>query len=237
MYCEGWYKTFDHYGLVYKLPPHPPNFRCESLGNILLKEEYKELLHRDLNNRLQLAKALAWTLFELHTVQWVHQSFYPDNILLFGQELPSGAVQFDWSSPYVVGFDSSRSNTGVSGKLNFRGEWNSRLYTHPDRLLKEYERYHKIHDIYSLGVVLLDVGRLGSLMEDRQTEEWNRYGPHKVKDMFTKKAKSLQQVLGKNYCDVVMTCLNGLLDDRDDYTLMDEFRSQVCEKLDQIKIS
>lgn len=235
--CEGWYQTYNHFGLVYRLPPHPQKFRCESLGNILLKPEYKEQLQRDLDNRLQLAKALAWTLFELHTVDWVHQSFNPDNILLFGEEVSEGAVKFDWSSPYLVGFDSSRSNSGVSGKLNFRGEWTSRLYTHPDRLLKDYERYKKIHDIYSLGVVLLEVGRLGSFLEDRQISEWNRHGPHTLKDIFTKKARGLQPVLGKSYAEAVVACLVGLFDDRDDYTFMGEFRSQVCEKLDQIRIS
>jgi len=236
MYCEGWYQTFDHFGLVYRLPPHPAKFRCESLGNILLKPEYKEQLLRDLDNRLQLAKALAWTLFELHTVDWVHQSFHPDNILLFGNELGPGTVQFDWSKPYVVGFVSSRSNSGVSGKLNFRGQWTSRLYTHPDRLLKDYERYTKIHDIYSLGVVLLEVGRLGSFMEDRQHGEWNKLGPHKMRDVFKEKAKSLQTILGKNYREVVLACLDGNFEKWDDYTLLNDFRTQVCQKLDQIKI-
>jgi hypothetical protein len=237
MPCEGWFETYDYYGLVYRLPQHPLKFRCESLGNILLKPEYKNQLQKDLDNRLKLAKALAWTMFELHTVDWVHQSFHPDNILLFGEELPSGTVMFDWSSPYVVGFDSSRSNSGISGKLNFRGEWLSRLYTHPQRLLKDYERYKKIHDIYSLGVVLLEVGRLGSFMEDKQYAEWHKYGPEKLRDVFKEKAKALQTVVGKNYRQVVTACLDGDFDDQEDYSLLSEFRSKVCDKLEQIKIS
>jgi hypothetical protein len=44
-------------------------------------------------------------MFQLHSVDWLHKSFHPNNILLFGNPV-SGAVQFDWSAPYVVGFDS-----------------------------------------------------------------------------------------------------------------------------------
>ena len=63
---------------------------------------------------LKLAKALALTLFELHSVDRVHRSFHPD-ILLFYEQIPHGAVHFDWSSPSLVGFDSSRSNSRIPG--------------------------------------------------------------------------------------------------------------------------
>lgn len=236
LYCEGWYEAEDHFGLVYRLPPGGKQLKCESLGNILLDQGYKTLLERDLENRLKLAKALAWTLFQLHSVNWVHEKINPDNILLFGKEVSPGNVQFDWSCPYLVGFDSSRSTAGVSGKLDFRGQWTARLYTHPDRQLA-YERYNKIHDIYSLGVVLLELGRLGGFMEETKNEKLKKT-PHQLKEMFVNEAMSLQKILGKAFTGVVLTCLNGQFMDRDDeYLLSGEYRTYVCEKLDQIKIS
>src|SRR5208282_655428 len=125
--------------------------------------------------------------FELHCVDWVHQSLNPDNILLFGEEIASDVVKFDWSCPFIMGFSSSRSNSGASGQQNFRGTWASRLYTHPDRQLEDYERYKKTHDIYSLGVILLEIGRARSFMEDNRTEELNWMSPHKLKDYFALK--------------------------------------------------
>jgi hypothetical protein len=236
LHCEGWYEAYDHFGLVYRLPPGGKELKCESLGNILLKKEYKDLLQRDLENRLLLAKALAWTLFQLHSVNWVHEKINADNILLFGKEGEGDKVHFDWSSPYLVGFDSSRSTTGLSGKLDFRGQWTTRLYTHPDRQLT-YERYRKIHDIYSLGVVLLEVGRLGSFIEEPKGEKLNKT-PYQLKEMFVDEAMSLKTVLGKAYTEIVLTCLNGNFTDRDDdYLLSGEYRTNVCEKLDLIKIS
>src|SRR5205814_6574387 len=140
-YSEG-----NHFGLVYRLPSLSGYFRCESLGNILLNPSYRELLHRDLQNRLKLAKALAWTLFELHSIDWVHESLDPDNILLFGEDV-GGVIQFDWSKPYVVGFHSARSVDGFSGRLNIRTQQTVRLYTHPDRQADSYVRFEKKHDI------------------------------------------------------------------------------------------
>jgi tRNA A-37 threonylcarbamoyl transferase component Bud32 len=69
---------------VYRLPLIDGQCRYESLGNVIIFEGYRELLRRDLGDRL---RALAWTMFELHSVDWVHGSLHPDNILLFGEEV------------------------------------------------------------------------------------------------------------------------------------------------------
>ena len=237
LYCEGWYEETSHYGLVYRLP-QTNNIRCESLGNILLDSKYRALLYGDLQNRLSLSKALAWTLFELHSVDWVHESLHPDNILLFGEQI-GNHVHFDWNRPYVVGFDSSRSDTAFSGPYNPRAQWTARLYTHPDRQTGEYVRFKKTHDIYSLGVVLLEVGRLSSFMEDGQNEKWNfRILPPQLKINFTEEAMNLQTVLGSTFREIVLACLNGqFVDSAREYLLTGEFRTQVCNKLDQIRIS
>jgi hypothetical protein len=235
MYCEGWYEQTapSYFGLVYRLPPIEGYFRCESLGNILQNTEYKASLYVDLENRLKLARALAWTLFELHSVDWVHESLHPDNILLFGRII-GGGVHFDWSNPYVVGFDSSRSVEGVSGPMNQRAQWTSCLYTHPSRRTGTYVRFEKTHDIYSLGVVLLEIGRLTSLMEDKKF----KISSDKLKENFIEEALNLPTVLGTTYRDVVLACLNGQLVDRHHkHLLTSEFRSRVCDKLDQIKVS
>ena len=180
LFGEGWYDQHDYFGLVYRLPAlNTTKFRCESLGNILLNKEDRQLLAKSLQNRLVLARALAGTIFELHSVNWVHESFHPDNILLFAKEVAPNVYQFDWSTPYVVGFDSSRSHDGHSGKFNPKAQWTARIYTHPDRdEAKAYKRYKKTYDIYALGVVLLEVGRLKSFIDEvmeqqRILKEWH----------------------------------------------------------------
>jgi serine/threonine protein kinase len=199
--------------------------KCESLGNILLHEEYRFLMESDLSNRLKLARALAWTIFELHSVGWVHKSFHPNNILLFGEQNASQEVEFDWSSPYVVGFDSSRANTGVSGKLDFRAQWANRVYTHPDHQVNEYTRYQKFHDLYSLGVVLLEIGMLQSFLGNRDNE-WTRAAPEKLKELFVEKAQVLKPVLGKIYADA---------DKREDTRTVEDDIAKLATGIDELE--
>ena len=269
LFSEGWYDGHDHFGLVYRLPKlKSQKFRCESLGNILLNCEDRELLAKNLENRLCLAKALAWTLFELHSVNWVHQSFHPDNILLFAEESEPGVFEFDWKSPYVVGFDSSRTDNGRSGKFNPKAQWTSRIYTHPDRdEAQEYKRYKKTHDIYALGVVLLEIGRLRSFIDEvmEQNRIWKEFHdkkktkedpnamqvdsephveftykttPGDFKNNFVSKMDVLSKILGPAYRQVVSICLNWqLAHGENDNNLSGRFRSEVCDKLELIKIS
>lgn len=241
MHCEGWYEETNHFGLVYRLPLINCNLRCESLSNILREPKYRDQLSIDLDNRLKLTKALAWTLFELHSVDWVHKSLDPNNILLFGEDV-GGIVQFDWSKPYLVGFDSSRMVTGISGHSNFKTKLApQKLYIHPDRQTNQYVRFEKIHDIYSLGVILLELGKLKSFLDDAEGMQRLLETTSKAfKAYLIGEAKELQAVLGKTFSESVVMCLNGqLVDASQDAVqfLTSEFRSQIIGKLEQIRIT
>jgi len=242
LHCFGWYKEPHRFGLVYRLPPGTEHRQCQTLGNILSNPVCKAQLESNLGNRLALAKALAWTMLELHTVGWLHKSFHPDNILLFGERGPDGSVvEFDWSSPYVVGFYSSRSSAAVSGKLNMSAEWRDRIYTHPDRQKVTRPRYQKVHDIYSLGVVLLELGSLDYFATEHNKLEHVDKSAEKLQEVFLERTEgTLKKILGETFCDVAAFCLNGetipVDDEKKDYDLTCEFRSQVCENLEQIKI-
>lgn len=241
LYCHGWYETLDHFGLVYRLPPSEgqPHV-CQSLTNILLCKEQRFLLARELENRLELVKTLAWTMLELHSVNWVHRSFTPNNILLFSHQIGRD-VRIDWRSPYVVGFDLSRSDTGVSEeKTHGEMELAIRIYTHPQRQSREYMRYQKSHDIYSLGVILLEIGRLESFMDSAWAGKLDKLSPDQLKEMFVRKARAPSSVLGTRFCNAVLTCLtgdfHGSIPDDDDYLFLSNFRDEVCEQLSEIEL-
>ena len=242
LHCEGWCDVDDQYGLVYRLPAMKNDFVCETLTNILLKPDYRSLLRSDLENRLKLARTLARSLLELHVVDWVHESFYPDNILLFGEK-EGGKLRFDWSKPYLVGFGSSRPNTETSSEYNFKLQWSCRLHNHPDRNDRQkHNPFKKLYDIYSLGVVLLELGRGSSIMEDPQNPENEKWsigvGAQKLKENLIYEAMNLPTVMGSTYRTIVLTCLNEGLKTADyEGRLTDEFRTQVCDKLEQIKIN
>jgi hypothetical protein len=242
LYCEGAYTQPDHFGFIYQVPEMLPfSHQCQSLGNILLDRDYRTELARNLENRLHLAKALAWTVLELHQVELVHESIHPDNILVFGARHSNGSIDFQWASPYLVGFDCSRGDQGHSGKLrNNPGFWTWRIYTHPLRQQHQYNRFQKVYDIYSLGVVLLELGMMSSFMEGPELEKFESWkgDPNLFKEYFIKMALQLESMWGPGYKEAVLTCLNGQFGDPENvYALGREFKTKVCEKLDQIKLS
>ena len=132
--------------------------------------------------------------FRVTLCDWVHKSFYPDNILLFRDR--NGL--FDWSSLYLVGFDASRRNSGISQECLHDAFRLSKLYTHPSRQLEFYQSY-KNQYIYSLGVVLLEIGR--------------------------------------DFQEIVLSCLTERFSGSYDHIILSQFRREVCERLDGIKIS
>lgn len=246
LYCHGFYEANEHYGLVYQLPPTEGAtegcMQCESLGNILLDSRYTQLLEANVQNRLDLAKSLANTMYHLHSVQWLHKSFNPDNILLFGYKSPSG-VRFDWTRPYVVGFDASRANRADSDRLPPSLRWENRVYTHPLRQRTgEYARFQKIFDIYSLGVVLLEIGMLRCFkhLDYRKDPKWTEVPGNDIKARFVEIARGFKRVMGRTYAEIVEVCLTGEFrvaqdeEDADETRLLEAFRSEVCERFEQV---
>ena len=244
LYARGWYEVDSHYdALVYELPRGLAIRQllvCESLANILVDPKFRDLLALDLGNRFKLAKAVARSLLAFHAVNWVHKSFYPENILVFGAVV-NGTPKFDWSAPYLVGFGTSRQTMEISGANDFKLQWSYHIHNHPHRSNPERHRpYKALYDIYSLGVILLEVGRTASLTLSNSSESTN-WGvgrdQREIRDNLIDEAMKLPKMVGKEYRDVVLTCLKDELDVAEvEGLLADEFRTRVCQKLDSIVV-
>jgi hypothetical protein len=96
----------------------------------------------------------------------VHESFRSENILFFPrihEDQVDGSLEqtLDVSEPWVFGFQFSRPETyfshGVADICLARD-----VYRHPHRQRSPTQVFSKIHDIYALGVVLLEIGLLFS---------------------------------------------------------------------------
>lgn len=94
----------------------------------------------------------------------VHESFRSENVLFFPQKASHGGrgrlapgTQLDLSEPWILGFEFSRPETYFS---DGRGDMclSRDVYRHPDRQKHPSKVFNKIHDIYALGVVLLEIG-------------------------------------------------------------------------------
>ncbi|KAL7921078.1 prion-inhibition and propagation domain-containing protein [Trichoderma austrokoningii] len=107
-------------------------------------------------DRIKLAHALSNCLLYLHAVNWLHKGLRSHNILFF--KTRTGHV--DYGQAYLSGFDFSRpgGSEEVTEMPGFDAEHD--LYRHPRAQSNQgrlRERSKKSFDIYSLGVILVEL--------------------------------------------------------------------------------
>ncbi|KAG8414864.1 hypothetical protein J3458_008768 [Metarhizium acridum] len=106
--------------------------------------------------RARLATALSNCVLYLHAVNWLHKGLRSHNILFFRTR--TGSV--DYGQPYLSGFDFSRPG-GSDEMTDVPGDDAEHdLYRHPDTQTnrrKERQRSKKRFDIYSLGIIFVEL--------------------------------------------------------------------------------
>lgn len=136
----------------------------------------------------------------------------------------------------MLGFELSRPEPYFSaGQSDFEPKRD--IYRHPDRQGQPTDVFKKIHDIYALGVVLLEIG----LWEPALKLETNMFSraknPHAVQAQLIKHAeKRLEHRVGRRYKDVVLKCLTGYFgvenDTKEDLKLQQAFQQQVVDVIE-----
>lgn len=164
-----------------------------------------------LETRLRLALTLAVALFQFHAVGWVHKSFRSSNILFFSDENSSPLTL---ENPYLVGFEYAREDAGFSDNPVYP-DIATDIYRHPQTWGKPTTNFQKMHDIYSLGVVLLEIGlwQPVAALEKTQFRDLVYSDRFDVQELFqTEAARRLPFGLGSAYAEVVRKCLTGRFD-------------------------
>jgi hypothetical protein len=164
--CQGLIKVFDSsnqitgFEFVFAVPTtfHQP----QSLRTFLLDPDPKYAL----DVRFRLAKLLARSISFLHSSQIVHKNISPETVILLVDSSTS------LETPFLIGFEKFRR---AEGRTYMSGDtfWDKNLYRHPRRQ-GEYpeEEYKMQHDIYSLGVCLLEIGLGTSFVSFEGESAW-----------------------------------------------------------------
>jgi hypothetical protein len=193
-------------------------------------------IRHPLNHRLRLANQLAKSILYVHSAQFVHKRVAPENILLLTRAGADKRRRFPYAlgDPFLVGFDHTRAEQAISAG---RGELDIAdcIYHHPERWGRTAGmRFSMLHDVYSLGVVLLEIALWDSLVvwlhkefgfRNERFIAWTF-----IRDMFDEKAGSLKDgitaedvqealigfakhhvplIMGEGYTNVVISCLSG----------------------------
>jgi hypothetical protein len=183
-----------------------------------------------------IAKHLIRSVSFVHTSSFVHKNIRPENILVFPSKDSSLGMSF------LVGFNQFRRS---NQQTNLLGDpaWYRNLYRHPERQgTNIVNPYVMQHDIYSLGVCLLEIGLWRSFVHypglnpntvpvtpvsseiqisDEDFEAAHLSTRLRIKEQLVELAKrKLPSRVGGVYTEVVLACLrcldsgNGMFGDR-----------------------
>ncbi|KAM7202140.1 Prion-inhibition and propagation domain containing protein [Naviculisporaceae sp. PSN 640] len=147
-------------GLVFERPAED-NLHM-SLPPISLHEILQTARRKpSVTDRIKLAHAVSNCLHSLHVVNWLHKGLRSHNIIFFR----TAAGQIDYSKPYLSGFDFSRP-ARPDEMTDIPGDVEHNLYRHPHAQSsnpEERERFKKSFDIYSLGVLFVEIAHWATL--------------------------------------------------------------------------
>ncbi|KAL5118668.1 hypothetical protein ACEQ8H_003345 [Pleosporales sp. CAS-2024a] len=221
--CLGYFEDSQQprFGLVFELPTsvysgpadaHKPVEELRPVTLLSVLQTGSKSLHNSnsatppLEDRFRLAFTLALTFSKIHGDDFVHKDINSSNILVFRkakrQSANSRALQFTLRSPVICSFDLfSEYDLDSSDKMPTLN-----IYRHPEdpKFTGVKDAPYGPHfDMYSLGLILLEIGLwqpLGDLWKAKYTlNDFKR----RIEDVYIRK---LASKCGTTYMQVVREC-------------------------------
>ncbi|XXG95561.1 Putative flavonol synthase [Hypoxylon texense] len=159
-----------------------------------------------LGDRFKLAYVLACAFSRFHAAGWLHKGFHSGSIIFFQRR---AGQRVDVTEPFITGFQYSRPQTATSLPFEITKHKSLQHYYHPD-YRPNTDRFTKRFDLYSLGVVLFEIGRWG-LLTDRRPPFVNQIQSREY--LLSKGLGDLGWRMGAVYQSVVETLLTCRLPD------------------------
>lgn len=202
--------SHEGFGFVYAYPSDLDRGKDKeptTLSKLLQTKGFTLLL----DDKFRIAASLGSSIFELHSVAWLHKNIRSSNILLFltdSKTQPSNAIK----GSYLIGLHHSRPDgqTWISENNLFDtsdADDPASAYAHPN-YNPGSTRFKKIFDFYALGVVLLELGfwqPIGSFKAQHPREDPSTFS----RLLAERYVPKLGAKMGSVYRDVVMRCLES----------------------------
>ncbi|KAJ2997862.1 hypothetical protein NUW58_g518 [Xylaria curta] len=186
-----------------------------------------------LSDKFDIARQMATSVSYVHAFGFVHKDIRPETVVIFAEAQASSPP-----AVFLVGFGSFRKEEGMTYRIG-DDNWEKNLYRHPSRQgSRPNNEYIMQHDIYSLGVCLLEVGLGKSFVSydpegrhpvslpaiEAQGNNASLWESDALKNHLVGLARDeLPRCMGPRYAAVVKTCLTCLDPDNTDFGDKQEF--------------
>ena len=209
----------------------------KTLHDVLGQSQHKPSLAQ----RISLSWKLASSLSCLHTANWLHKGIHSGNVIFTCEE-----ERFDLERPILSGFEySSPPSDKIAAFRTHNARWDT--YRWPS-LQNEAPRagvFRKKHDVYSLGLVLLEIAHWKPLCElmclkrlpvpsnqNARVRGW-LLGEEKFPPFVNENPlHELRNIAGDKYEEVTKRCLDGSdYDSEDGIAFHAAFNELVIEKV------
>jgi len=232
--CRGYYRDENpsSFGLVYEiLGPKTIPITLRQL----IKDTSRERSSRpDLGDLFELATKVVRCILEVHRIGWVHRSISSYNIL-FPPDSTSQIVPL--RSPYLIGFNHCREDAWLAftQALNADLHINQLRYQHPE-YVRMAHGYRPEYDFYSVGVVMLEIGRwrtLSQLTSFKKGERRTINKPNEIREILVNECEqNLGSSMGAQYRNAVRACLTSdFITNRGGDELRNDFERKVLNQL------
>lgn len=216
------------FAMIFALPPWVVSQSCSfTLMNALSGPNY----FPSATVRKGLAQTLALAVLHLHSSGWLHKGIRSENVLFLRNAQPSQEELNGPEAlrePYLMGYEYARYDDPQQFSESQSSLPKLDIYRHPELLSGHPLPYTRKHDVYALGLLLLELGMwqpLSVLIKDLIDVDSEDTEPDATKITAVndyllgnsdagKNRKILQRVkyhMGDGYAKVTEICLTGAL--------------------------
>ncbi|KAF2232530.1 hypothetical protein EV356DRAFT_568620 [Viridothelium virens] len=183
--------------------------------------------------RFELARKVFNAVVFLHASGWLHKNIRTNSVIVFRQLHQHGRKD-DLHDPYLGGYNFSRSDdvkedekstkeledgSESGSELDTEADLGPRMYSrrfnelrldhyhHPDKRASPRRMYRHAYDVYSLGIVLLEIGFWSRLESIREDYDDNGYKSVRSRVHFPEDPYEFRRFVVENYLDKLrFTC-------------------------------
>ena len=234
--CLGTYHDLngERFGVVYGFPrSHSTPVR---LHYLLKGGGSRGIVQPHIGLKIALARTLAACLQDVHLSGWVHKDINSYNILFFTSA--SQPSEHEYRNPYLTGFHYSREDDPNAITIGPDSIDETRHYQHPEyREGNGRTAFRREFDVYSLGLVLLEIGvweSLGGVYNHRP-----KSGLWELRDKYIRICdRQVLERMGPIYHAVTVRCLRAesQFRDEEDIDMAMDFQRNVIEKLESCRV-